>query len=288
MAQRMTDRFLALGGTLKLRSEVTAIKTDGRSAVSATLSDGSVQEADYFILTADPTAIFGKVLDAPLPRGLQRRRDDPRMKSFSAYHAAFSCDLSGNQLPFRGDLIFPVPPKHRHALGWDQIVLREFSHEPDFAPHGKSLLQTVTFCNESRAQEFIRLRHSDRQRYNAEKRALAHLQISILEDRYPIFKNKLTCIDTWTPATYRRYTNSESGAFMSQILPSRRFPTRLSNRVRGLDNVFLATQWQQCPGGLPIAAEGGRLAIEAIKKAEEKALAATGKGHRKATAYGRI
>ena len=54
---------------------------------------------------------------------------------------------------------------------------------------------------------------------------------------------------------------------MSQILPSRCFPTRLSNRVRGLDNVFLATQWQQCPGGLPIAAEGGRLAIEAIKKA---------------------
>lgn len=286
MAQRMTNRFLSLGGQLKTQSEVKAIATEGGKAVNATLSDGVSLEADYFVLTADPSAIFGKILDAPLPRGLQKQRDNPRMKCFSAYHAAFSCDLSGDQLPFRGDLIFPAPPKHRHALGWDQIVLREFSHEPSFAPPGKSLLQTVTFCDESRARQFIDLRENDRQGYKEEKRALADLQLRILEDRFPIFKGKLACIDTWTPATYRRYTNSESGAFMSRILPSWCFPARLSNRVRGFDNILLATQWQQCPGGLPIAAEGGRLAIETINKME--AVAVKNKSPRRSPAYGRV
>ena len=57
---------------------------------------------------------------------------------------------------------------------------------------------------------------------------------------------------------------------MSFALPSKSLPLRTSNKVDGFSNVFLATQWQQTPGGLPIAAEGGRLAIEAIKKAEAK------------------
>jgi uncharacterized protein with NAD-binding domain and iron-sulfur cluster len=42
----------------------------------------------------------------------------------------------------------------------------------------------------------------------------------------------------------------------------------VSPRVRGLENVLLATQWQKAPGGLPTAALSGRLAAETIAKIE--------------------
>ena len=60
----------------------------------------------------------------------------------------------------------------------------------------------------------------------------------------------------------------------------------LSGDVPGLSNVMLATQWLMAPGGLPIAAEGGRLAIETINKME--AVAVKNKSPRRSPAYGRI
>ena len=88
----------------------------------------------------------------------------------------------------------------------------------------------------------------------------------IIVNEFPILENKLTCIDVWTPASYKRYTNSDIGSFMSFIFPPKTLPIKISNKIKGLDNVFLATQWQQSPGGLPIAAKLGKQAIEEIKK----------------------
>ena len=55
---------------------------------------------------------------------------------------------------------------------------------------------------------------------------------------------------------------------MSFVLPAGRLPVRLGGGVRGIPNVILATQWQQAPGGLPIAAECGRRAIEIVARRE--------------------
>ena len=79
---------------------------------------------------------------------------------------------------------------------------------------------------------------------------------------------KLECIDVWTPATYERFTGSQMGSFMSFALPAGHVPKRITNRVAGVENLILATQWQMIPGGLPIAAESGRLAIKSIDKLE--------------------
>ena len=60
------------------------------------------------------------------------------------------------------------------------------------------------------------------------------------------------------------------GSFMSFALPSRAYPFCAGNRVKGLSNVILATQWQQAPGGLPIAADVGKRAIKTITSLDRK------------------
>jgi phytoene dehydrogenase-like protein len=266
MAERMTERLLSLGGKLLLKKEAVKIHTKDKKASAVTFSDGSTIEADYIVLTADPASVFGNLLDLPMPEYLNKKYKNPRFLRFSAYHCAYSCRLSS--LPFEGDLIFEIPEEYREQLLTDRLIVREFSHEKDFSPEGENLLQTLTFTFEKDAEDFITLRKCDREAYTERKKMLAAVTQQLLENRFPEMAGKLKCIDVWTPATYQRFTNAKIGSFMSFALPSRAFPLCTKNRVPGLSNVILATQWQQAPGGLPIAADVGRKAIRTITAQE--------------------
>jgi len=266
MAQRMEERLRTLGGELLMKKEAVRILERKGKAYAVAFSDGSVIEADYVVLTADPASVFGKLTDRPLPKPLKRNYKNPRFRRFSAYQCAFACALS--ELPFEGDVIFEIPEEYRAQLLTDHLILREFSHEKDFAPEGENLLQTLTFTFEQDSRDFILLYRDDREAYNERKRMISSLMLRLIEEKFPQMAGKLRCIDVWTPATYRRFTNADVGSFMSFALPSKALPLCLGNRIRGLSNVILATQWQQAPGGLPIAAEVGKKAIAAIDHKE--------------------
>lgn len=268
MAERLTERLEQLGGQLLLKKEAVRIHTENKRAYAVSFADGSKIEADYVVLATDPASSFGKLIDLPMPKALQKNYKNSRFLRFSAYHCAYSCALS--ELPFEGDLIFEIPEEYRETLLTDRLIIREFSHEKDFAPEGENLLQTMVFTFEKQSKDFIRLRKNDRAAYSEQKKLLSSLTQKLIEEHFPILKGKLHCIDVWTPATYHRFINSEIGSFMSFVLPSRALPLCAPNRVKGLSNVILATQWQQAPGGLPIAADVGRRAIQTIVMQERK------------------
>ena len=262
MAKRMEERFKRLGGELLTGAEVARIPTQNGKAKSVILADGTKLDADFVILTVEPAIAFGKLLGMPMPRSFARLYNSDRFQRFSCYHTAFACDMSS--LPFSGDFVISIPQKYRSLLRASNFVLREFSHEKDFAPEGKNLLQTMTFIDESSSIDFIDLKKWDKTEYREKKHEIAKACEALIVAQFPEMSGKLKLIDTWTPATYRSFTGSEIGSFMGFTLPSKALPIRISNRVPKLSNVFLATQWQQLPGGLPIAAEGGKLAIETI------------------------
>ena len=54
------------------------------------------------------------------------------------------------------------------------------------------------------------------------------------------------------------------GAYMAFALTPETPLRRYTCRVRGLENVFLATQWQCSPGGLPNAARAGKIAADHV------------------------
>jgi len=268
MAERMTNRFLSLGGKLHLKRGVAKINTKGYAAESITLEDGSVEKADYVIVATDPAITFGKLLDKRLmPKKLKKQYEDKKMIRFSSYHCAYACDSA--ELPFHGDIVIEVPEQYREVVPADYFLLREFSHEKSFAPVGKNILQTMTYCKEDEAKYFIALSR-DKKAYKERKQEIGTAIREIIENKFPDLQGKLDCLDVWTPATYRRFVNSEIGSWMSFALPAKKLPIMLKNRVKGLKNVILATQWLQAPGGLPIAASAGKKAIKAISKCGKK------------------
>lgn len=267
MAQRMADRFESLGGDMRLCKEASKINFDGRHASSVTFTDGTTIDADYVIVTTDPAMTFGKLLNIKMPKSLAKQYKKSEYMRFSSIQSAFSCDT--DTLPFKGDYALEIPTEYRLRLGAENVMVREFSHEKDFSPSGKSLIQAMAFCGEDKAKKFIELREN-REEYAKRKRRLSEIISSLIEEKFPELKNKLNCLDVWTPATYRRYVGSEMGSWMSFALSSNAPPLRKKNLIPGLDNVIMASQWLMSPGGLPIAADGGRIAVETIMKKERK------------------
>ncbi len=267
MAQRLANRFTSLGGELVTGVSVEKIEHTGNTATNAILSTGESVDFDYVILTSDPKVTFDKILDIPMPKQLSKAYNNRNLIRFSSYQCAFSCDT--DVLGFTGDFIFEIPYEYQKKLHTTHLILREFSHEKSFAPKGKSIIQSLTFCDENDCINFIELKKNTLA-YKSLKEELSQIIMTLITNKFPSLKGKLKCIDVWTPATYKRYVNSDMGSFMSFAMPPRYVPTRASNKIKGLSNVFLATQWQQAPGGLPIAALCGKTAIEKVCELEEQ------------------
>ena len=268
MAERMTEKFRKLGGELLLSREIKEINRDGERAVSVTFADGAVMNADYIIITAEPAVAFPKLLGMPLPAYLKKMYAERKLMRFSSFQCAVACDC--DELPFKGDLTFELQPKYRRALMSKYLILREFSHEKSFAPDGKNVIQVMIYCSEKASRGFIKLRARRRELYEERKKSMAELIISAISDEFPALSGKLRCIDVWTPATYKRYVDSEVGSFMGFAFSSGIVPQKVKNAVSGLKNVLLASQWLKAPGGLPIAAESGRDAVKKIIAKEKR------------------
>ena len=268
MADRMVERFCSLGGELQLKNGVQKINVGDGKADSVTLDDGMTVTADYVVITADPDVAFGTLLDRSyMPKKLAEQYADENMIRFSSHQCAFAYD--GEDVPFSGEMIYEIPARDRELLCGDYLMLREFSHEPSFSPAGKSLLQTMIYCLEEDAERSV-ASYRDKDAYGQNKQRMIKATERIICERVPALKDKITCIDAWTPATYHRFVGSRVGSFMSFIMPAGAAPVKLSGEIEGLDNVLLATQWQMAPGGLPIAATAGIDAVKLIGKREKK------------------
>ncbi|MBQ3640212.1 MAG: NAD(P)/FAD-dependent oxidoreductase [Clostridia bacterium] len=260
MAERMVERFRGLGGELLTGKEVMRVLHNGKRAHGVQFRDGSIAEADEIVVTLDPAVVFPRMVGLPMPKGLAARYRDKRLMRFSSWHCAFACDLP--EVPFHGDFVIKPDPACQFRLGAPVLTVREFSHDPNAAPRGSTLLQTMTVCDEATCRRFIALR-GDRDAYTRRKQYLAKWTERALAEQFPELDGHLSCIDVWTPATYERMIGSEIGSFMSFAFGAKVLPLRASARS-GLSNVTLASQWLRAPGGLPFAAEAGMLAVRAI------------------------
>ena len=272
MAKRMAAKFKELGGELLLKKEAVKVNCEGDTAKSATFSDGETIEADYVVMAVDPAVAFGKLLDIEMPKALKKHYENKREMRFSSYHCAFACDLP--KIPFEGDIIFELSDRHKFRLGSENLIIREYSHEKGFAPEGKNILQTMTFCDERGANRFIELYKNGRELYEKRKKRLAAQINTAIVEKLPELDGHIECIDMWTPATYKRFVDSDIGSYMSFAFSAKVLPIVLGNKIKEIKNVVLATQWLQDPGGLPIAAESGKRAIDTICKMAKKKKAA--------------
>ena len=263
MAQRMTERFTSLGGKLVTGAEATCIRVENTRATGVTLRNGETVPGDYVVCACDPEVTFGRLLGRRYtPSYLERcYQNGGKYPIFSSFHGAFASDTV--PVGMSHTTVFDIRPLRvgRESVG--RMILREYSHDESFAPKGKTVLQTTVFQREGDCELWNRMRE-DRDAYSERKTETALELMRRAEESCPELKGKLRLLDSWTPATYSRYFGANKGAYMSFAVTRGARRKHVPSRVRGLENVLLATQWQQAPGGLPTAALAGRSAVNAV------------------------
>ena len=108
--------------------------------------------------------------------------------------------------------------------------------------------------------------YSDKTAYDQKKKEIAQQAMERVIAEYPFLQGKIRVLDIWTPMTYTRYCNSYKGAYMSFVTTKGAKSITVPGTIKGIDNVFLASQWLMGPGGLPTAASMGKFAAWRIIK----------------------
>jgi phytoene dehydrogenase-like protein len=145
------------------------------------------------------------------------------------------------------------------------MSIQSYDYEPDFAPKGKMILQT-NFSQTEEDYKYWETLYPDKENYEKKKHEIAQQALQRVEKEYPALAGKIRVIDVWSPMTYTRYCNSYKGAYMSFVTTKQAKSITVPGVAKGLNNVFLASQWLMGPGGLPTAAAMGKFAAWRIMK----------------------
>ncbi|MDR2630295.1 MAG: NAD(P)-binding protein [Spirochaetaceae bacterium] len=275
LPDRMSEKYLALGGRIHTGSAAEEIIVRGNRAVGVRFTANGERftaEADYVIAACDVHITLTKLLknqyrDRRFELRYRNSRDYP---VFSTFHAAFGIQRDLTAYPI--SLIFEVEPLTVGLTEYPFIKFRNYSYDQDFAPPGCSVI-TVPLNQSGEDYRFWEdLYRRDIEGYRREKQRIGEELRARLVRRFPEWEGKIQLLDVATPLSYHHYTGAWQGAWMSFMMTPKAKLLIHSGKIRGLKNCLLTGQWLQPPGGVPTAIMNGRFTIQRICKMEKRPL----------------
>lgn len=269
----MLNRYLSLGGEIKYSEPVTKIVIENKKAIGVKTTKQEFVYGDYVICALDPHFVFNRLIDEKyFDNGFKRK-----YKNISKYHSP-SCYMAYFALPidiinkyfnngsynFRCKLPFIVSEKVIRNLN-----IRSFSYDETFIKNGQCVIEVlIDQFNED--YHYWDLLYHDKENYVKVKEDIANKIKDNIVLNYPETKDKITYLDSFSPATLNYEVGAYNGSYMSFMLTHNVGLSVHDGKVKKLPNVVLSGQWTQAPGGLPLALATGRFAIQRILKKEGK------------------
>lgn len=266
MSQRIADKYKAYGGAAHTRAAVERVLLKNKSAEGILLEDGKRVDADYVVCACDTDYTFrvllpGRYMPETLRKQYAEREKYPVNSGFQIAYA-----VEGVFPELTGTRVFSCREMQAGSRMIESMSVQSYDYEPDFAPEGKMILQS-NFCQSEEDYRYWENLYSDKTSYEARKRETAQEAMERVEEEYPFLKGKIRILDVWTPMAYVHYCNAYRGAYMSFVTAKGAKNITTPGKIKGLDNVLLASQWLMGPGGLPTAAAMGKFAAWRILKA---------------------
>lgn len=263
LAERMTKRYLGLGGKLTTRARVTTIVTEENTAKGVVLSDGTRIDADYVISAADGhSTIFDMLEGKYMTRKISHAYDNwglfpPLVQVSFGISKKIKSEYPVETRAVKDLLIGQTKTVNGYSI-------MNYGFDPTMAPEGKSVL-VLRF--ETSWDLWKDISPDD---YKQEKEQIQKDAISVLEKSHPGISAYIEIVDVATPLTDVRYTGVWKGAYEGFMPSSRNMMDNLNLFIPGLKNFYMAGQWLFPGGGLPPAAQSGKWAIQYICRDEKK------------------
>ncbi len=260
-ARALEQRYLALGGQINYKAQVEKILVEDDQAVGLRLYDDAVVRADYIISTADGRGTIFDMLDGNYTNGKIRRLYDGHLPIHSQVQVSLGVarDLSNEPhwATYFLDKPLLIAGEERHAIG-----VKHYCFDPSLAPAGKSVVEVML---ESKYGYWQRI--YGRRLYDTEQLQVAEIVIDFLEKLYPGIGQDIEVKDVATPLSYERYTGNWQGSTCGWLLTDKTMLMMvqgMGKRLPGLDNFYMAGQWVEPGGSVPLSAMSGRNAIQLI------------------------
>ena len=254
MASRMAKNFEKLGGSIQYGKVVSKVSVKNGIA-NGVFINGELIPADAVIVTQDALVAIDRLFDEPIREPWaenMRQNTTPVLDTFISL--GVETDLSG--LPERVAFM-PDKPIMCGCIPQKHIGFCNYASYEGYAPVGCT---AVTSIISGDSYDFWKT-CKENGTYQAEKEKLANEVIEALAMKYPQTAGKIAVWDVATPLTYERYLGSYKGSWMT-IMGKGQRQTNYPSKPESIQNVYFAGQRLVSPGGLPVALETGRRAVQ--------------------------
>lgn len=269
LAARMLERYISLGGTIAISSEVVELEIANNRVDRIVCSNGKAYEADYIIAACDAHVLYERLLQGKYPhQDFEARYNNPTDYPLAS-NIYIGIGYEGLLEDTPRTLRFPISPIDINQILIDRLTMTHYQYEESFAPKGHTVI-TCAINQFERDYDAWQALAKDSEAYRREKLRIGNEVVRAIETRFPHMKDKLKVLDVATPLTYERYCNAYRGAFMAFMPTIRGKMMAHTGRIKGVDNLFLSGQWLQPPGGLPIALITGKDTIMRVCRQENQ------------------
>ncbi len=257
----LINHYEALGGRAVLNTTVEEVLVSNDRATGVRLTDGTMIPADVVISTASgPETVFRLLAGRYGAAEWKARTSEWRMFQpivLASFGVARTFDDQPSTL-----LVDGVEPFVIGGFSHDHLYLRIYNEDPAFAPEGHTVIQAML----STDYDWWATRGVQ---YQQEKDLAAGRILDAIDRHLPGVKANVQMTDVATPLTFWRNARSWRGAFEGWMPDSNVF-THVPKRLPGLDGFYMAGQWVEPGGGVPIATMSGRHVMEIICAAMDR------------------
>lgn len=266
-ARAIEKRFLELGGEIRYKAQVEKILVEDKRAVGVRLYNDEVHRGDVVLSACDGRGTIFDMLGGEFVNNRIRRMYDGHLPIHSLLQISLGVnrDLSTEPHWVTHLLAEPVlvAGEPRREIG-----VKHSCFDPTLAPAGKSVVSLLIRTNYAYWQRIY-----GRRPYDEEQSQVSGIIRDYLERWYPGIRADIEFVDEATPLSHERYTGNWMGSTCGWLLDKETMPMLIRGipkTLPGLKNFYMAGQWVEPGGSVPLAAASGKGAIQMICAADGK------------------
>jgi phytoene dehydrogenase-like protein len=257
----LVDHYASLGGRALLDTTVEEVVVSRDRAVGVRLTDGTILNADVVVSTSSAPETVFRLLAGRFGAAEWRKRVDAWRMFQPVVLASYGVEKTFEREPSTL-LVDAIDPLDVGGAFAEHLYLRIFNEDPVFAPTGHTVVQAMLGSQ----YDWWATRGTA---YQHEKDAVAERILAAIDRQLHGVKAGLRMTDLATPLTYWRSARAWRGAFEGWM-PSSSVFTHVAKTLPGLANFYMAGQWVEPGGGVPMATMSGRHVVEIICAAEHR------------------
>ena len=264
-ADNIKTYYESIGGQYKLNANVEEINIENKKVKNVKTSNGDVYEADYIVSCVPPEYLLHSLLnDKYEDKSFKKLSHKKGVRTSSAVIGCYAIDEKVMD-KVASSFVFPTDEIGCTNIKDNAMCIRNYSYEKElYTKNGKTL---VTVYIDQDQADYYKWKKLSIEEYKNKKIEINNNIVRILKNYFKLKDEQIIELDFITPMSFEKRLNSSYGAFMCyHMTKHNKFFFHKTFKIKGIDNLYLSSQWVASPGGLPMASSNGKRVMKKIIK----------------------